>query len=84
MIDKHCASCHSGADARGMQLNEYDFINNEARIIKKLKAFDILDRIKGGTHLSQMPPDGFSSEEEKKHLVDLYLQWINSKSLARP
>lgn len=84
MIDKHCASCHSGADARGMQLNEFDYANNEARVIQKLKAFDILDRIKGDTHLSQMPPDGFSSEDEKKQIVDLYLQWVNSKNLTRP
>lgn len=84
MIDKHCASCHSGADARGMQLNEFDFINNEKRILKKEKSFDILDRIKGKTHLSQMPPDGFESENEKKEIIDLYVQWLNSQKISRP
>lgn len=84
MIDKNCASCHSGADARGMQLNEYDYVNNEARILKKAKAFDILDRIQGNTHLSQMPPDGFASEEEKKQIIQLYVQWMNSQNLKRP
>lgn len=79
MIDKHCASCHSGADARGMQLNAYDFVNNEARILKKGKAQAILTRIKGGdSAMSQMPPDGFSSEQEKQEIVNLYMKWLQT------
>lgn len=79
MIDKHCASCHSGADARGMQLDQFDYVRNENRILQKKKAQDILSRIKGDGHLPQMPPDGFTNPEEQKYLVDLYLRWLNSK-----
>ena len=81
MIDKHCASCHSGADARGMQLNSYDYVSNEQRILKKEKALNIFSRIKADGELSPMPPDGFTSAKEQKEIVDLYLQWLKSVKL---
>lgn len=77
MIDKHCASCHSGADARGMELNWYDFEGNAQRIRESGKGHEILERIQGTGSYAPMPPDGFSSLEEKNALLELYIRWLN-------
>lgn len=77
IIDKHCSSCHTGADARGMELNLYDFESNEQRILAENKGRDIYQRMLGGTALAQMPPDGFANDKEKQELLQLYLSWLN-------
>lgn len=78
MIDKHCAQCHSGADARGLSLDLYDYEDNEKRIINKRKAQEILNRLKGGTEFAVMPPDGFTNLNEKNEMIILFQKWIDS------
>lgn len=79
LIDKHCASCHTGTDARGLELRWYDDIGNEARIKQHQKGMDIYRRISGDLTLSQMPPDGFNSPEEQKELAELFKKWLDGQ-----
>lgn len=79
MIDKHCTGCHSGADARGLELAPYDFEGNEKRILENKKQTQILYHLKGENSYAPMPPDGFKDELEKNKLIDLYVKWLNSK-----
>lgn len=81
MIDTNCIGCHSGADARGLELAPYDFENNEIRIIENKKARQILGHLQGHTGLIQMPPDGFKDDNEKKAMIDLYISWLVQKGL---
>lgn len=80
MIDKHCVGCHSGADARGLQLDKYDFEGNEKRILENKKQNQILSHLKAENNFAQMPPDGFTDLNERNRLIDLYIQWLNSKN----
>lgn len=79
MIDKHCTGCHSGADARGLELAPYDFEGNEKRILDNKKQTQLLYHLKGENSYAPMPPDGFKDATEKNLLIDLYVQWLNSK-----
>ena len=79
LIDKHCTGCHSGADARGLELAPFDFEGNESRILQMKKQNQILLHLKGENSFAQMPPDGFKDLAEKNKLIDLYIQWLNKK-----
>lgn len=79
MIDKNCAGCHSGADARGLELSKYDFEGNEKRILENKKQNQILSHLKAENNFAMMPPDGFSTKDEQEKMIQLYIQWLNSK-----
>ena len=79
MIDKNCAGCHSGADARGLELSMYDFEGNEKRILENKKQNQILSHLKAENNFAQMPPDGFKDVAEKNMMIDLYVRWLNTK-----
>jgi glucose/arabinose dehydrogenase len=81
MIDKNCIGCHTGADARGLELSPYDYIENEKRIIEKGKARQILSHLNGNTEFAPMPPDGFDTESEKKEIIKIYTDWLTVKGL---
>lgn len=80
MIDTNCVGCHTGADARGLELSPYDFEGNEARILSHSKGRQILAHLKGDGFLL-MPPDGFKDATETKQMIDLYTKWLTSKGL---
>lgn len=79
MIDKYCTGCHAGADARGLELAPYDFEGNEKRILENQKQNQILSHLKGENNFAPMPPDGFSTQTEKDNVINLYIQWLNTK-----
>lgn len=82
MIDKnnYCTGCHTGADARGLELSPYDYEGNEARILTEKKGRAILEHLEG-VKRQLMPPDGFKDAAEKKQMIDLFTAWLNSKGL---
>ncbi len=79
MIDKYCVGCHAGADARGLELAPYDFEGNEKRILDLKKQNQILSHLKGDNSFAPMPPDGFKDLDENKKMIELYVQWLNTK-----
>lgn len=81
MIDTNCVGCHSGADARGLELAPYDYENNEIRILEHKKGRQILGHLQGNMGLIMMPPDGFKDDAEKKAMIDLYTKWLTQKGL---
>ncbi len=93
MIDTSCYGCHSGADARGLELSRYDYIGNEARILSEKKGRQILYHLYGANLYKldlpidfqngflPMPPDGFKDKKETQDLISLYLAWLKLQGL---
>ncbi len=83
IIDKHCTGCHSGADARGLELAPFDFEANEKRILENKKQNQILSHLRGENNFAQMPPDGFKDASEQRQIIDLYIQWLTLNSALK-
>lgn len=88
VLDKHCAFCHGTRSYPAVQFLKYDFQNNKKKLLAKNEDGDsyVIPKAPGkselilrllGKNFPQMPPGGFS-EEEQKQVLKLVTAWINS------